>query len=236
MSELPLVRNDLSSFRSTSFFCRASGRKTGPHFSWTALVRSGSVCILPKSRSGKGAFMALVRPVRQPQRANTGIGLGEPRLVGDTGPAVRLNRVVDDLQRHVGGRHLDHGDLELRGLVADLVHHVGGLEAQQPGHLDVGAGFCDTLFPDRMLDDLLAEGGARRQTLHHLLQSTAAVADGTHAVMDAAGTETALRDLKPPALAEQDIAGGNADVFKQYLGMAVRRVVVAEHRRHLLYR
>ena len=48
------------------------------------------------------------------------------------------------------------------------------------------------------------------------------------------GTETALRDLEPPALAEQDVADGNADVVQQHLGMAVRRVVEAEHRQHLL--
>jgi len=63
--------------------------------------------------------------------------------------------LFDDLERHVGCGHLDHGDLELGGLVADLVHHVGGLEAQQPVHLDVGAGLRNALFPDRIFDDLL---------------------------------------------------------------------------------
>src|SRR5260370_16250600 len=52
--------------------------------------------------------------------------------------------------------------------------------------------------------------------------------------MDAAGTEPALRDLKAPALAKQDIAGGNADVLQQHLGVAVRRVVETQHREHLL--
>ncbi len=178
--------------------------------------------------------MDLVRTVGKAQGADAGIGLGEARVVGNAAAAPGLDRIVDDLQRHVRRRHLDHGDFELRGLVADLVHHVGGLEAQQPGHLDVGAGFGDALFPDRLLDDLLAERSARRQPPHHLLQRLFGDADGAHAVMDAAGTEAALRDLETAALAEQDVFSGNADVFEQHLGMAVRRVVEAEHGKHLL--
>ncbi len=69
--------------------------------------------------------------------------------------------------------------------------------------------------------------------LHHLLQRLFGHADGAHAVMDAARTETALRDLKTAALAEQNVFLGNANVLEQHLGMAVRRVVVAEHRQHL---
>ena len=86
-----------------------------------------SVCILPKFKSGNGAVMNLVRTVGKTQRANAGIGLGKASVVGDAAAAPRLDCVVDDLQRHVRRRHLDHGDLELRGLVADLVHHVGRL-------------------------------------------------------------------------------------------------------------
>ena len=54
--------------------------------------------------------------------------------------------------------------------------------------------------------------------------------------MDAAGAEAALRDLESPALAEQDIAGGNAHVLEQHLGVAVRRIVEAEHRQKFLDR
>ena len=48
-----------------------------------------------------------------------------------------------------------------RDLVADLVHHVGGLEREQAAHVDVDAGFGDALLPHRMLGDLLAERLAR---------------------------------------------------------------------------
>ena len=178
--------------------------------------------------------MHLVRTVRQPQRADMGVGVGETRIVGHAGAAERLDRVVDDLQRHVRRGDLDHCDLKLRGLVADLVHHVRGLEAEQTVHLNVDARFRDALLPHRLLDDLLAEGSARRQPLDHLLQRFLGLADGAHTVMDTARTETALRDLEATAFAKQQVARRNAHVLEQHLRVAVRRIVIAEHRQHLL--
>jgi hypothetical protein len=69
------------------------------------------------------------------------------------------------LSADIRSRDLDHRDFGLRRLVADLVHHVRCLEAEQARHLDVDARFADTLLPHRLLDDLLAEGGARRSRL-----------------------------------------------------------------------
>ncbi len=71
--------------------------------------------------------------------------------------------------------------------------------------------------------------------LHHLLQRLLGLADGAHAVMDAARTETALRDLEAAAFAEQDVFLRHANVFQQNLGVTVRRVVKAKHRQHLLH-
>ena len=53
--------------------------------------------------------------------------------------------------------------------------------------------------------------------------------------MDAARTEAALRDLETAAFAEQDVFFRHANVFQKHLGVAVRRVVKAEHRQHLLH-
>src|SRR4051794_37164919 len=80
-----------------------------------------SVCILPKFKSGNGAIVHLVRTVCQTERTDMGIILCQAGLVGDTAAAIGLDRIVDDLQRHVGSRDLDHRDLGLRGLVTDLV-------------------------------------------------------------------------------------------------------------------
>jgi hypothetical protein len=136
------------------------------------------------------------------------------------------------LQRHARRGDLDHRDLELGDLVADLVHHVGGLEAQQARHLDVDARLGDALLPHRLLADALAEGHARLQALDHLLQRHLGRADGAHAVVDAARPEAPLGDLEAAALAEQHVAGRHAHVLEHHLGVAVRRVVEAEHRQH----
>src|SRR3984885_12027762 len=92
-----------------------SATMTLPWIYWGAsagapLMRSGSVCILPKFKSGNGAVMDLVRAVGEAHRPHRGIIPGETRIVGDAGGAVRLDGVVDDPKRHVGRRHLDHGD------------------------------------------------------------------------------------------------------------------------------
>jgi hypothetical protein len=54
-------------------------------------------------------------------------------------------------------------------------------------------------------------------------------------MMDPARAETALRDLEAAAFAEQNVFLRHANVFQQHLGMAMRRVVKAEHRQHLLH-
>ena len=51
-------------------------------------------------------------------------------------------------------------------------------------------------------------------------------------MMDAAGPEAALRDLEAAAFAEQKVAGRHAHILEQNIGVAVRRVVIAEHRQH----
>ena len=73
----------------------------------------------------------------------------------------------------------------------------------------------------------LAEGDARLQPPHHRLERFFRRADGAHAMVDAARPEAALRDLEPPALAEQQVRRGHADVLELDFHMAVRRVVIA---------
>ena len=55
-------------------------------------------------------------------------------------------------------------------------------------------------------------------------------ADQPHAVVDAAGPEPALRDLEAAALAEQHVGNRHAHVLELDFGVAVRRIVIAEHR------
>ena len=152
--------------------------------------------------------MHFVRAVGEAQRADMGVGVRQPGVGRHAPAAMRLDRVIDYAQCHARRRHLDHGDLELRRLVAGLVHHVGGLEAEEPRHFDVDARFGDALLPDRMLGDLLAEGDAGQKPLGHLLQRHFGNAYRAHAVVDAAGAKPALRDLETAAFAEQEVLAG----------------------------
>ena len=68
------------------------------------------------------------------------------------------------------------------------------------------------------------------RALAHQLERALGQADQAHAVVDAARPEPALRDLEAAAFAEQDVGRRHAHVLERDLHVAVRRVVVAEHR------
>ena len=68
------------------------------------------------------------------------------------------------------------------------------------------------------------------RALAHRLERALGRADQPHAVVDAARAEPSLRDLEAAALAEQQVGGRHAHVVEVDLGVAVRRIVVAEHR------
>ena len=88
----------------------------------------------------------------------------------------------------------------------------------------------DALARHALLGDRAAEGDARGGALAHQLERALGQADQAHAVVDAARSEAALRDLEAAAFAEQDVADRHAHVLEEHLHVAVRRVVVAEHR------
>jgi hypothetical protein len=70
--------------------------------------------------------------------------------------------------------------------------------------------------------------------LAHQFQRALGHADAAHAVVDAARAEAALGDLEAAAFAQQDVAGRHAHVLQFDFHVAVRRVVVAEHRQEAL--
>ena len=62
----------------------------------------------------------------------------------------------------------------------------------------------------------------------HRLQRPLGQADQPHAVVDPPRPQPALRDLEPAPFAQQQVGGRHAHVLNSHLGVAVRRVVVAE--------
>jgi hypothetical protein len=80
-----------------------------------------------------------------------------------------------------------------------------------------------------MIRQQLAERLALQRAAAHQLQCTFGHADQAHAVVDAPRAEAALRDLEAAPFAEQQVAGRHAHVVERDFGVAVRRMVVAEH-------
>src|SRR5262249_42037575 len=66
-----------------------------------------SVCILPKFKSGNGTVVHLVGTVGETHGAHRRVVARQPRILGDAGATKRLNRLIDDFQRHIGGCNLD---------------------------------------------------------------------------------------------------------------------------------
>ena len=101
---------------------------------------------------------------------------------------------------------------------------------EQPRLIDLDARLGDRRCSRHALvGDGLAEGGARQRAAAQRFERALGNADLAHAMVDAAGAEAALRDLEAAPLAEQHVGGRHAHVLEQDLGVAVRRVVVAEH-------
>ena len=72
--------------------------------------------------------MNFIRAVSETQGSDSGITIGEAEIFRDAAAAMGLDRVVNDLERDTRRGDLDHGDLALRHLVANSVHHPRGFQ------------------------------------------------------------------------------------------------------------
>src|SRR5207249_7002206 len=178
------------------------------------------------------ATVHLVGPIGEAQGARVGPHGRQRELLAHAAAAVELHGALDHLQRHVGHGHLDLGDRLLGGLVADRVHHVGGVQDEQPRLVDLDARLRDALERDVVLGQPLAERHAVLRALAHELERALGDADLAHAVVDAARTQAPLGDLEAAALAQQDVRGRYADVLEDHFAVAVGRVVVTEYGQH----
>src|SRR3546814_15025213 len=79
------------------------------------------------------AVVNLIRPIHQAHCAEMCIGARKAEVVGDARAAMRLDRNVGALQRHMRTRPLDHPDFRLCCLGPKLVPHAGHLEASAGG-------------------------------------------------------------------------------------------------------
>src|SRR5690606_11833656 len=114
---------------------------------------------------------------------------------------------------HGRGHGLDHGDLLTGNLVAVPVHAACGVQGQQTGLVDLAARARDHFRHAAQLVHRLAEGNPLGGAAAHGFQCALGLADGTHAVVNAARPEATLGDLEPATLTQQDVGGRNPDVF-----------------------
>jgi len=81
----------------------------------------------------------LIGSVGQTKRSCIGPGGSEKGVLGNAGPAVCLDRTIQDPKRHVRGDYFDHGDFVSCGLVSHRIHHERSFQGQQAGLLDFHA-------------------------------------------------------------------------------------------------
>src|SRR5882757_10124682 len=143
-----------------------------------------------------------IRTVGEAEMTNVLVHLAERAPLRDAGGAVHLDRLVDDLAGPFRHHGFHHADPDPRFLVAEHVHGFGGLEHHQPHRLDLAACLRDDLHIAAEMGDLLAEGLAGEPTLHHQVERLLGLADGAHAMMDAARPEAELRDLETATFAK----------------------------------
>src|SRR5258707_11867862 len=214
-------------------------RVNGDPVAWTR--RSGVMAlpiglreIFAQLLFGNSLAVDLVGAVGKTQHPRTRVGVSEVKILADAAAAADLDGAVDDFLGHIGGHHLDHGNLGPCGLVARRVHHVGGVQRQEARLVDLDAGLRDPVARHPVVRDGAAEGAAADGALAHFFQRALGDADQPHAMMDAARAEPALSDLEAAAFAEQDVRRRHPHVLEHDLGVAVRRIVIAEDTKRAL--
>ena len=127
---------------------------------------------------------------------------------------------------------LDRGNVDQRAKGAERVERPGGLHRQEPGLVDRHSGVGDDVTVSAEVGERLAERNAEHRSLAEALERALGRTDRTHAMVDAARTQTALRDLKAAAWPSDDAAHWEAHVVEEHLGMTMGLVQVPEHRQH----
>jgi hypothetical protein len=110
---------------------RGAATKAGTAGRWRLSSMLVAICRCGAPRPGRRRSAGR----RRAWRTSSGPS-AKREVVADAGAAVHLHRPVDHLAGHVRRHHLDHRDLLLGVLVADLVHHPGGVERQQARLVD----------------------------------------------------------------------------------------------------
>ena len=83
--------------------------------------------------------MYFVRPIGQSKRPNIRPGAGQKGILRDSRAPVCLNCSIQHAKGHVRRHNFDHCDFGTRRFIPGRVHHVRGLQREQPGLFDLHA-------------------------------------------------------------------------------------------------
>ncbi len=117
----------------------------------------------------------------------------------------------------------------LGGAVAHGIHQIGGIQDQPSSLIDQDPRFRDALERNALFRYAPAECDALLGALAHHFERPFGQTDQTHAMVDAPGSQAALRNFEAASLAQQEILHGYAHVDEVDLRVAMGRVIVAEH-------
>src|SRR6266567_7120269 len=81
--------------------------------------------------------------------------------------AENLYSPVDDVSNHLGCHNLNHSDLVLSSLFAQIVDHPGSLKCQEAGLLNLQLRLGNPILYDTLLRQWFAKGYAGAGTLAH---------------------------------------------------------------------
>jgi hypothetical protein len=190
------------------------------------------ITVLPQLESRDVAAMHLVGTVEYSHRPRRRGEIGERKHVADAGGTKELDGPVEHARGHFRDGYLDLRDGLLSRFVADRVHHPCRVEDEQPRAIDLDARLRDAFLRDIVVAERLAESDALARAPAHQLQRTFGDANLPHAVVDAAGTETRLRNFEATPLAQEKIRRRDAHILEDHLAMPVWRIVVSEHVQH----
>jgi hypothetical protein len=129
--------------------------------------------------------MYFVGTISNAQQTCGSIGRRQSIVVGNPRATKRLDGIVDHPTCHIRYSDFDHSDLCSRGLVANSIHHMCGLQCQQSRLLDKDARFRNPHKSHTALCDGFAERDPVLGAETHSFQCALGQADQAHAMMDA---------------------------------------------------
>src|SRR5262249_39212268 len=112
------------------------------------------------------------------------------------------------------------------------VHEVRRLERQQACLLDFDARLGNVGANRALVSKRLAERDTSGHAAAHRFERTLRRTDEPHAMVNSPGAEATLRDLETTSLAKQHIRRRDTHIFKDNLGVSMRRIVVAKYGQH----